>query len=80
LSWGKAAGRNASELGCSLEIEDEVADPVVVRGRPVPAMLTRRTSACGNFRGRRGGMWRKIRVVVLETRDGKPEVGRNRIV
>ena len=62
------------------KIEDEVADPVVRRGRPVPIVLTRRASARGSFRGRRGGMWRKIRVVVLETRDGKPGDGRNRIV
>ncbi len=43
----------------------------------MPALLTRRTSARGNFRGSRGGMWRKIRVVVLETRDGALEDGRN---
>ena len=69
---GKAAGRSASELRCSLETNDEAADPVVRRGRPVLAKLTRRINARGNFRGSRGGMWWKNRVVVLETRDGAP--------
>ena len=69
---GKAAGRSASELRRSLETEDEVADPVVRRGRPAPATLTRRTNARGDFRGSRGGMGWKIVVVVLETRDGAP--------
>ncbi len=77
---GKAAGRSASELRRSLETKDEVADPVVRRGRPAPATLTRRTNARGDFRGSRDGMWRKIRVVVLETRDGAPGGGRNRTV
>ena len=45
---------------------------MVVRGRPEPARLTRRIIARGSFRGSRGGMWWKIRVVVLETRDGAP--------
>jgi hypothetical protein len=70
LPRGKAAGRSASELRCSLETQDEAADPVVRRGRPVLAKLTRRTDAREGFRGSRGGMWRKIRVVVLETRGG----------
>jgi len=43
----------------------------------VPAWLTGWTIACGVFRGRRDGMWWKIRVVVLETRDGAPGDGRN---
>lgn len=82
MSRGKAAGRNASELRGSLETKDEVADPVVVRGRPEPARLTRRTNARGSFRGRRGGMGWKVRAVVLETRDGvaggRPQPGRIR--
>jgi len=77
LPRDKAAGRSASELRCSLETKDEDADPVVRRGRPVPAWLTGWTIACGVFRGRRDGMWWKIRVVVLETRDGAPGDGRN---
>lgn len=36
------------------------------------AMLTRRMNASGSFRGSRDGMWWKIRVVVLEARDGAP--------
>ena len=67
---GKAAGRSASELRGSLETKIEVADPVDVGGRPSLVVLTRRTNARGSFRGSRGGMWRKIKVVVLETRDG----------
>lgn len=77
---GKTAGRSASELRCSLETKDEDADPVVRRGRPVPAWLTRWTTAGGIFRGSRDGMWWKIKVVVLETRDGAPGNGRNRTV
>jgi len=69
---GKTAGRSASELISSLETKDGVADPVVRGGRSVPAMLTRRTNAGGNFRGSIGGMRWKIRIVVLETRDGAP--------
>ena len=69
---GKAAGRSASELRGSLETNDEVADPVVRRGRPAPATLTRRTNARGSFRGSRDGGWWKFAIVVLETRDGAP--------
>jgi len=75
LSGCKAAGRNASELRYSLETKDEVADPVVRRGRSEPAMLTRRIIARGDFRGRRGGTWRKNMVAVLETSAGTLKVG-----
>ena len=70
MPWSKTAGRSASELRRSLETKVGVADPVDGRGRPVPAMLTRRTKAGGGFRGSRGGMWWKSGAVVLETRDG----------
>ena len=76
----KTAGRSASELRSSLETNDEVADPVVRRGRPASARLTGWTTPCGNFRGSRGGMWWKIKVVVLETRDGVLGEWRNWVV
>ena len=45
------------------------ADPVDVRGRPLPqALITE--SACVIFRGSRDGMLRKIFNPVLETRYG----------
>jgi len=50
-------------------ISFEDADPVDVRGRPLPqALITE--SACVIFRGSRDGMLRKIFNPVLETRYG----------
>ncbi|ABI81968.1 hypothetical protein Pcar_3353 [Syntrophotalea carbinolica DSM 2380] len=66
---GKAAGRNASEPGCSLVTQYEDADPVVKWGRPLPrAQIAEAARVI--FRGSRDGMLRKISSPVLETRCG----------